>query len=1025
MLLIRLSVKRPIAMIMLILALAIFGGIAFINIPIDLMPEMESSFISVQTNYTGGGPREIETAVIKPIEEQLITINNVKDVTSYISEGTGYVIVEFSTGIDPDAAAIDVQNKIDAIMYKLPGDLKRPLISKYDINNQPLINLALTGPHSPEKLRLIAEKNIKECLVRISGVTQISVFGGRQREIQVNLRKARLDALNLSVKTVAAIISSQTADILGGHVTGNRKEYAVRVQGQFESIDQIRNIGIPVNGKTGEAVVPLHTIADVVDTFKEVRELTRFNLQNSVGLSIYKRSDANTVNVSRAVLEMVDKINSEMTDGTVLSVARDRAEFIRNTVKDMYVYILWGMGLSAVILLLFFGSFTLTIITALAISFSTIITFIGLQIFGFSHSLMTLVGLTISLCTLVTNTIIVLENIIRHRNRGIPVKEAVIMGTDEVVTAVIASVLTNIAVFLPVFIRQGMTGQFFRSLGLTVVFAAIVSLFLSFTLVPLMASLMLKEKKKRSDSTKGWLEQVIHRLENSYVSFLRWSIKYRFLTVLLALALLMVTLIKTVPELGIEFFPYGDEGLISINIEMAPGTSIGETDRVLLNIEKRLGTIPEIHSIYSSLGGHGTNTGVNFADLILQLKDSRERNRTAKEIANAIRPMLSDIPDARILVKEVNSISSATGKADICVEIFGEQMPQILSLADTVKSLIESVSGLVDSRLSWKEARPEIKFIPNRQLLDEYGMNVLGMGHDIRNSLAGNEDIVFREENDEYAIRVQYAPWERNTIDAVENISIETSKGNVPVKVLAEMRQEAGAADVLRKNRQRMMAVMANVSSGTIGTKIAEVKALIGKIDVPSGCSIHYGGQPEMMNEFRHTLFYAMAFAIVLLYMVLAGCIESIFQPFLVIVTIPMGLTGVLLTLFLTGCNISMLTLMSIVVSVGVVVRNATILLDYARKMQKSGVARLDAIVEACRVKSGVILMMNVAIVIALLPMALSGSCTGAPFAITAIGGILVSTVMTLFVIPAMYMFTEGRWHRRTEQLTDSQKACQ
>ncbi len=1024
MFLIRLTVKRPLAMIMFILALVIFGVIAFFNIPIALMPEIESYYVSVQINYMGAGPREIETAVIKPIEEQLSTINNVKNVTSFISEGIGYVIVEFDVGTDPDIAATDVQNKIDAIMFKLPAALQKPIISKYDISDQPVINLALTGLVSPEKLRLIAEKKIKERLVSINGVTRISVTGGRQREIQVNLRKARLDALNLNVKTVAAIISSQTADIPGGHVTGNRKEYTVRVQGQFENIDQIRNIGVSVNGKTDEAVVPLHTIADVVDTFKEIRESARFNSQNSVGLSIYKRSDANIVNVSRAVLEMVDKINSEMTDGTVLNVAWDRAEYIRNTVKEMYEYILLGMGLSAAILLLFVGNFKVAIIAALAIPFSIFITFIGLQIFGFSQNLMTMMGLAISVGTLVTNTIIVLENIIRYRNSGIPIKEAAIMGTDEAVTAVIASVLTNFAVFLSVINIQGIAGLFFRSLGLTVVFAAVASLFLSYTLVPLMASLMLKEKKNGNDSVKGGLERIIHRMENRYVSFLNWSIKYRFLTVMFTLALLMITIFKTVPELGMEFCPRGDEGLISINIEMPPGTSLMETDRVLLYTEKRLGTIPEIHSIYSSLGGHGTNTGVNFAELILQLKNSRERNRTAKEIANVIRPMLSDIPDARIMVKEVSSISGLTERSDICIEISGDQMSQILPLADTVKALIERVPGLVDSKLSWKEAGPEIKIIPNRQLLDEYGINVLGMGQDIRNSLVGNEDVLFRNENDEHTIRVQYAPEDRNIIDAVENISIETSKGNIPVKVLADVKQEAGDVNILRKNRQRMVAVMANVSSGAIGTKTAELKALIEKIDVPSGCSIHYGGQPEMMNESRRAIFFAMALAFVLTYMVLAGCIESIFQPFLVMLTIPMGLIGILWTLFLTGYNISMMTLMSAIVIIGVVIKNAVILIDYARKKQRMGMARFDAIMDACRVKSGPILMMSFAIIIALLPMAISGSSTGGPFAMTVIGGIIASTVMTLFVIPAMYMFNGGKPHLKTAQSTDSQKVC-
>lgn len=1004
----KVSVQRPVAMIMFILTLVIFGVIAFLNLPVDLTPEIELPYVTVQTIYMGAGPEEIETSVIKPIEEQLSTVNNVKNITSFTSEGIGYVILEFNMGVDPDIAAIDVKDKIDAILFELPRDLQKPIISKFDINNQPILDLALTGPQSAEKLRLIAEKNIKERLVKISGVAQISITGGRQREIQVNLKKHRLDALNLTVETIAAIIASQTANIPGGHISGDRKEYTVRVQGQFENIDQIRNIGIPV-ANTGAAVVPLYTIADVVDTYKEIRELARFNSQSSVGLSIYKRSDANIVNVSSSILEMMDKINSEMTDGTVLNVAQDRAKFIRDTVKGMYINILLGMGLTAAMLLLFLGDIRVTVIAALTIPSSIIITFIFLQILGFTQNMMTLMALAISVGTLVTNSIIVLENIVRHRDSGMPVREAAVVGADEVATAVLASVLTNIAVFLPMANMQGITGQFFKSLGLTIVAATATSLFLSFTMAPMMASLMLKNKIVGDGSGKGGLERIFDSLGDTYIILLRWNIKFRFLTVFLTFVLLVLTIALVAPKLGLEFFPQGDEGIISIDIEMPSGTSITETDRVLANIEKRISSIPELESVYSSLGGGGTNTGVNFAGLILRLKDSDKRNRTTREIAGVIRPMLSDIPDAIIAVKEMNSMGGGGDESDISIEITGDQMSEILRLADTVKSLAQGVSGLVDFKLTWKEAKPEIKFIPNRQILNEYGMNVMTMGLNIRNSLTGNESIVFREQNDEHTIRVQYAPEDRNTIDAIENISIGTQKGNVPVKVLAEVKQEGGAANINRKNRQRMVSVMANVSRGAAGTKAAELKSLTDKIVVPPGYSIHYGGQQEMMNESNRTLFFTMILAIILTFMVLAACIESIFQPLLIMITIPLGFIGVIWALFLTGHTISMISLMSTIMLIGVVVNNAILLIDYAHKRQKEGASKLDSIVEACKVKFSAILMMNLAIVLALLPQALSDSNTDAPFAITAIGGIAASTFMTLFVIPAMYMFTGGK----------------
>ncbi|HEX3019673.1 MAG TPA: efflux RND transporter permease subunit [Chitinispirillaceae bacterium] len=1002
----KLSVQRPVAMLMLILALIIFGIVAFFDIPVDLMPEIELPYVTVQTVYRGAGPEEIETAVVKPIEEQLSTVNNLKNITSFTSEDLGYVILEFNMGVDPDIAAIDVKDKIDAILHDLPRDLEKPVISKFDINNRPILNLALTGPQAAEKIRLIAEKNIKERLGKISGVAQISIIGGRDREIQVNLKKHRLDALNLSVQTVAAIVASQTANIAGGHISGDRKEYTVRVQGQFDNIDQIKNIGIPVNDKCGAVVIPLHTIADVVDTYKEIRELTRFNSQNSVGISIMKRNDANIVEVSRSVLKMVDKINAESTDGTVINVAQDRAEFIRDTVKGMYNNIIWGIGLIAAMLFLFLGDFRLTIIAVLTIPSSIIIAFIGLKFLGLTQNMVTLMALAISAGALVTNAIIVLDNIVKHRDSGMEVREAAVVGANEVFTAVLASVLTNVAVFLPMANMEGITGKFFKSLGLTIVMATVASLFLSFTFAPMMASLMLKSKKEVDKSAKRRLEQFYNHLGNLYIKLLKRSIKYRLLTIFLTFTLGLATFALIAPKLGMEFFPRVDENIISINIEMPSWTSLNETDRVLAKIEKMLSSIPELNSIHSILGGSGSNTGVNYADVIVLLRDSHQRTRTTKEIANAIRPMLAFIPDANITVKEMNSMSRGKTESDINIEITGDQTSEILNLADSVRVLAQSVAGLVDFKISWKQAKPEIKFIPNRQLLSEYGMNVVTIGMNIRNCLTGNEDIVFREENDEHTIRIQYAPEDRNTIDAIENISIRTQKGNVPVKVLSEVKQEGGAAKVNRKNRQRMVTVMANVSTGAVGTKTAELKNLADKIALPSGCSIHFGGQQELMNESNRTLIFAMILAVILTYMVLAGCIESIFQPILIMVTIPLGFIGVIWALFLTAQTISMVSLMSTVMLIGVVVNNAILIIDYAHKRQREGLCKLDSILDACRVKSRTILMMNLAIVLALLPQALSGNNIDGPFAITAIGGIIASTLMTLFVIPAMYMFT-------------------
>jgi len=1012
-----LSIKRPVAVLMFIMALLVFGLLAFFTLPIDLTPNIEMPYVTVQTIYPGAGPGEIETSVIKPIEEQLTTVTDVKNIFCYAFEGVGFIILEFNMGVDPDLAAIDVKDKVDALLFSLPKDLEKPVIGKFDINSQPIIECALTGRQSPDALRRLAEKTIKERLVKISGVAQIKVVGGLKREIQVNFHKDRLDANDISLQTVTGIIAAQTANFPGGHVSGNRKEYTVRIQGEFTDLDEIRNLGIPVVGENGASIVPLHTLADVVDSYEEVRESARFNELASVGLSIQKNSNANTVAVSKKILSAIEELNAELPEGAKINVADDSAEFIRTSVRDMYVNIGIGIVLTALMLLLFLGDLRVTIIAAVTIPSSIVITFMVMQALDFSLNMMTLMALAISVGTLVTNAIIVLENIIRHRDDGMPVKLAAEKGSNEVAVAVVASALTNIAVFLPIANMSGITGQFFKALGLTIVAATVASLFLSFTLTPLMASMLLKEKSdKGSAHSRLGLEALFDGVAEIYCNLLEKILRFRFAVIILTFALLIFTVVWVGPQLGSEFFPSGDQGIINITLEMPSGTSLAETDRTLAVIEERISGIKELSSIYSTLGGTGTSSGVNFASMTIKLVDVKERDRSTKEIINSVRPTLADIPDAVIIIKESSMMSGGGSDADINVEITGDEMGEILTIADTVRELAKKVPGLVDFQISWKTAKPEIKFIPNRRLLDEYGTNVAMMGMAIRSSLTGSEAAVFREGNDEYNIRVQYAEKDRSTIDDVERITIPTPRGMVPANVLNSVKHEGGAASITRKNRQRMVEVTANVAFGASGTKAGELEELTKQLQLKPGYKINFGGMQEMMRESFSSLFIALILAVLLTYMVLAASIEAFAKPVLIMITIPLGLIGVLWALFLTGENISMISLMSSIMLIGVVVNNAILMVDYADMRRKQGQNALGAIIEAAKVKFTAILMMNMAIILSMVPQIVSSSTIQRPFAITAVGGVAVSTIMTLFVIPSLYMLTSGKEKTRAAQ---------
>jgi HAE1 family hydrophobic/amphiphilic exporter-1 len=1016
---------------MVILALVVFGIVSFLKLPVDLTPNVEFPFVTVQSIYPGAGPEELETSVIKPIEEQMTTVSGIKNITGFCSEGVGFSLLEFNLGVDPDLAAIDVKDKIDVILYKLPKDLKKPVISKFDINSQPILYLALTGPQNPDILRRLADKGVKERLVRINGVASIDIAGGLEREIQINLHKEKLEALNLSYMQVIQMVGAQSANIPGGRLSGNLKEYTVRIQGEFLTIDEIANIRIPVAGKSSGGgqnggggappavlYIPLSKIADVEDTYKEVRQKAYFSGKNSVGLAIQKRPDANTVKVADDIFKALEEIRTSMPEGVSVDIAVDRSEMIRTSVNDMYINVLIGIVLTSAMLLFFLGDWRITIIAAITIPASVIITFMGMQYFGFSLNIMSLLALAISVGTLVTNSIIVLENIARHRDMGNTVPEAAEKGSSEVAVAVIASALTNIAVFVPIANMEGITGQFFKQLGLTIVLATVASLFLSFTLVPLLSSRILKSNADKErlklnmltgllNNMTSFFNTILESTRTFYLNILDWCLTNRKLTSLFVAIFFFGTIRIIGPQLGSEFFPAGDYGIIDIALEMPSGTSLNETDRAVIKIEEKLSVLPEIKSVYTTLGGSGQTQGVNYGSLSIRLKDAKYRTRTTKNVLDAMRPLLSDIPDASITIKEGQAMGGGQSEGDVSCEITGDDMHEILRIQDTVISLAKTITGLVDIKSSWKSAKPEMKFVPDRLRLDEYGVSVVMLGLYVRNALSGNDDAVYRENNDEFRIRIQLAEIDRNSIDAIENLPIPTQRGIVPLKSLCKVYYEGGAANINRKNRQRLVTITANVSEGAKGTKAAELQKLTDALTLKSGYKVFYGGQQERMQETFGSLIQAMVLAILLTYMALAAILESMLLPIYIMVTIPLGLIGVMLALFITGKNLSMISMMSMVMLIGVVVNNAILIIEYAMELIKGGMEPRKAVYEACSTKFKAVIMMNLAIVLSSMPQAFQSNSIQAPFAITVMGGIAVSTVLTMLFIPSLFLSTQ------------------
>jgi HAE1 family hydrophobic/amphiphilic exporter-1 len=1017
----KVSIQRPLMMIMVILAISLFGLVAWRNLPIDRMPNMDLPYVTVQIIYPGAGPSEVELNVIKPIEDQISTISGLKNMTSYSMESMGYIVLEFNADVSGDLAAIEVKDKISQIRYLLPGDMEEPTVMKLDIAATPIVTIALLGDEtvSPVDLRRYADENLKDRFGQIPGVAQTEVTGGREREIHVTLNSEKLAAHNLSIFSVFPAFVQQNALIPAGYVTGRFKEYSVKFDGQFRSLAEIEQIQIPTPGGYN---VRLSEIATVTDAYADVREAARFNGAQSVEISITKSGDANTVTTARQVLRTVENLRKALPSGMSLEVVEDQSQFISDSVDDTYGNLVMGVILTAIILLIFLGDYRLTIIAAVTMPVSVIMGFIGMDAMGFTMNMVSMMALSIVVGILVTNAIVVLENITRHRDTGKDPRQAALVGTDEIVVAVIACTLTNLAVFVPIASTTGITASIFQELGLTIVFATVASLFLSFTLVPLMAAYMLKGKE--SKKRERIIDKLILKLEKTYQRGLSKVLRTRaikFGIAIFTVTLFFFTMIFITPMLGVDFMPTTDEGLIGVAIELPVGTPMAVTEEVLLKVEDKLKDFPYLKAISSTVGGSGTSVGVQYAEVRLELVPLAERSIDVFRMVNLIRPQLADIPDARITVASLSDGASATN-ADVEIEILGNDIDSLAMFSERALEVMRTDSELTDFNSSWKGTKPEILVTPKREMMERFGLSgslsssITGqmVGATLRYNITGDETAKFLEGGEEYPIRVRLDENSRKDIRDIATMNIMTPRGPIPLEAIANVDYSSSVSQITRVNKIKMLNVTANVVSADIakGTKTVETLRLLNeKAPLPEGYIYQTAGMQDMIDETMEQLLIAGALAIILTLMLLIALLESIPMGIVIFMTLPLGVIGVIWGLFVTGNQISMISMMSTIMLIGVVSNNAILMVDYARQIRRdnANLTPAEAIVMSAGTKLKAILMSNIAIVVSMIPMALgmgAGGSFRAPFAIAAIGGVIVSAMLTFFVIPVIYIWT-------------------
>lgn len=1006
-----LSIKRPIMVTMGLLVFLIFGILAFFTLNLNLMPDVELGYVSVRTVYPGSGPQEVEMQITKKIEDAVATISKIDYLSSYSMEGVSIVILRFELGKDPDIANQEVKDKVNAILGELPRDAEIPIVEKFDIGAMPIMDVILTGNIPMTELFDIADKRLKDRLSQVEDVARVNIVGGEEREIRVELDNRIVFQNAISLQQISQILAAHNMDLPGGNFQQQTQEYSVRMRGEFDGVKTIEELEIP----TAYGIKKLGQLADIKDTGAEVRERTVFfdNLnkiksENVILMSIVKSADGNTVNLAKGIQRELPSIREELPPGVNLTIINDSSVFIESAVQDTLGNIILGILFTGAVLFFFLHDLRSTIIVALAMPFSIISTFLLLQISGFTLNMMTLMGLSTAVGILVTNSVVVLENIFRYKQMGRNRKDAADKGTSEIAVAVIASTFTNIVVFLPIASMTSLAGQFFREFALTVTFATLFSLIVSFTLTPMLASLILPERETKKRLIGSRLDAMFHAWERIYKGLLKMLLanKWRSSLVAVVSLILFISSFPIAARVGFEFLPLLDEGNILIEVELPEGYRLEETAGLITEIEERIQKYPEMKHMITTLGSLGEmSRGTNMARVSVKLVDAEERMLSSSEVANAFIEDLSDIPNAKIRVAALSSVGG--GGAPIEFYLLGQDVDQLEVYKNEVIKRIKNTEGLTNLNTSSRSGRPEITLIPDRKKISDAGLTITELALTLRSAIEGVVATRYKERGNEYDIRVVFNDESVDTPEEVGNITVVSPSGTYRLSHFAEIRFTEGYSNILHRDKFKTIEFSGNTGYGIpTGDVVAGIRENLKDMELPAGYKISWGGEAEMIQKTSIDMLRTFIIAFLLTYMLLAAILENLIQPLIILGTVPLALVGVFLALFSTGKTMNTISMMAIVMLLGIVVNNAILMLDYTNILRRQGKDTRTALIEACPTKLKPILMATIAIILGMLPMALGIGASGAeirqPMGIVAIGGLIVSSLLALIVIPSV-----------------------
>ncbi len=1012
------AVSRPVFTTMMMAALLVLGAFSYTELAVDLFPNIDFPITTVQTVYKGASAETLESEVTTKIEDAVNQISGIKSIESQSREGYSLIVIQFELEKNGYQATQEVREKLAGIRADLPDDIDEPIVQNYDPGAEPILSLAVFGDRPPREITQITKDIIKKRLETVSGVGSVELVGGQEREILLAIDPHLMESYNVSVADVRNAVSAANLEIPGGRVDESSREYLVRMAGRLNDVSQFNHI--VVKNKRG-AQITLADIATVMDTTVEQRSFSSFNGQSAVSLTITKQSGTNTVEMADKVKKVITQLKDELPRDIDIQIVDDRSTFIQDSIHEILFNIEFGTLLAILVIYLFLLNWRPTIITGLAIPISIISAFTVMKALGFTINVMTLLGLSLAVGILIDDAIVVIENIFRHMSEGRTPWEAAISGTKEIGLAVMATTFSIVVVFLPVAFMQGIVGRFFYQFGVVVAVAVMASLFVAFSLTPMLSARLLREETDPRQSKSafkrawgavrhklGYWDRAFDAVKPVYERLLAASLRHRWVVILLAIASFGLAFVAA-QFVGVEFFNETDENKLAIDIKTPPGTDLQKTIEQFRTTEKIVRGLPQVTNTFITIGRG--NDPVTDGRLLVKLVDRSERDLSARQLMDSCRTLLADVPGMKV------AISRGEGRAGsqkpIEISIRGPNMNEITRMTREVERITYQTPGAVDIDNTAVEGKPELNVTIDRRLADDLGLNLMQIPMTVRSLVEGDVVTKYKEGDEDYDVRMRLAEQYRSSATDIGRILIQSDKDQpgggkllVPLDRVARLEKTTAIGQYNRYNRQREVRVSANVTSDAFAGSVAnQILARATKeIQVPPGYVIGTVGQQEMMAESFANILKALLLAVIFIYLLLASQYESFSDPFSIMLSLPLSLVGAILGLI--GSSFSIMSLIGIVLLMGLVTKNAILLIDFVKQERNKGVPRTDAVLSAGPIRLRPILMTTLATVFGMLPLALGlgpGAELRAPMARAVIGGMLSSMLLTLVVVPVVY----------------------